>query len=218
MAKESSNKSSDREKSSAKKKVSYEDKLVETPPIKTPIDASWTISHIFSEFPQYNQKLAQAMTQMGLACVGCSASSWETLEAGMLGHGKSPQEIETLVANLNKIVTEPIDTSTITISPFAAQKFREYACKEGKEGWGLRFYDKAGGCGGFEYMLDFQEKADDDDEIFESEGIEIYVKKSSLGRLLGAVIDFQDGLYGAGFKISNPNAKSSCSCGTSHNY
>ena len=136
----------------------------------------------------------------------------------MLAHGKSEEELIELLEELNKIAQEPIDPTTITLTPFAAQKVRQFALSEGKEGWGLRFEDRAGGCGGFEYILDFKKEPDQDEVPFESEGVAIYVKKKSLTRLLGSHIDFQDSMQGAGFKISNPNAKSSCSCGTSHNY
>lgn len=182
------------------------------------IDGSWTIDSIFTEFSHCAARLAQALTKRGLGCVGCHAASWETLEAGILSHGKPLSELEELIDELNAIAQEEIDTTTITLTPFAAQKVRQFALSDGKEGWGLKFEDRAGGCGGFEYILDFQESAKEDEVTYESEGISIFVKKSSLSRLLGSFIDFQDSMQGAGFKISNPNAKSACSCGTSHNY
>ena len=63
-----------------------------------------------------------------------------------------------------------------------------------------------------------KEKANDDDVTFLSHNIEIHVPKTIQSRLLGCEIDFTDGLHGSGFKISNPNVKSSCQCGSSHNY
>ena len=90
--------------------------------------------------------------------------------------------------------------------------------EEEKQGWGMRFGDRMSGCSGFEYILDYSEKAEADDEIFESHGIPIHINKGSLKRLLGSVIDYVDGLHGSGFKISNPHAKTSCGCGSSHNY
>lgn len=82
----------------------------------------------------------------------------------------------------------------------------------------MRFAEEMAGCNGFEYVLDFSEKSEDDDKIFESNGIEIHVKKPMVPRLLGSEIDYVEGLRGSGFKISNPNVRSSCGCGTSHNY
>lgn len=182
------------------------------------ITPNMTIADVFSNFPHKSQRLAQAMTNAGLHCTSCSAATWETLEAGMLGHGMTKEAIEKLVNELNAILEEEVDLDSITLTPRAAKKFREFAQEEGKSECSLRFGDTAGGCGGFQYILDFSEKPEEDDAVFESEGVEIHIKKGMLGRLLGSVIDYVDGLQGAGFKISNPNVKSSCGCGTSQGY
>ncbi len=58
-----------------------------------------TIDEIFTTFPQRGQKIAQEMQNAGLNCVGCGASVWETLEAGMLGHGFKEEDLEKLLAN-----------------------------------------------------------------------------------------------------------------------
>lgn len=182
------------------------------------ITLDMTIASIFEQFPSKSQRLAQAMTNAGLHCTSCSAATWETLEAGMLGHGMSKDHMERLVGELNDILSEEVNLSTITLTPRAAEKFTQFAKDEGMEGAGLRFGDTAGGCGGFQYLLDFAEKADTDDEVFESSGMQIFIKKSALNRLIGCTIDYVDGLQGAGFKISNPNVKSSCGCGSSQDY
>lgn len=140
---------------------------------------------------------------------------------GMKGHGKNEADIENLVGKLNALLKEQeaeVDRTKVTLTKNAANKFLEVLREEGKEGYGLRFGDTMSGCSGFEYILDFSEKAEDNDEVFESHGIEIHVDKGSLNRLLGSVIDYADGLHGSGFKISNPNARSSCGCGSSHSY
>lgn len=182
------------------------------------ITKEMTIEGILTNFPQRSQRLAQEMMNAGLNCVGCGASVWETLEAGMLGHGFTDADLEKLLKRLNGVLAEKIDTSTITLTSRAAKKYREILEEEGKEGWGLRFGDKAGGCSGFEYILDYSEKAEPDDEIFICEGVEIHVQKQAVARLLGSVIDFVDGLNGSGFKVTNPNAKGSCGCGKSQSY
>lgn len=182
------------------------------------ITPDMTIAEIFSKFPHKSQRLAQAMTNTGLHCTSCSAATWETLEAGVLGHGMSIQVLQKLLDELNAILSEEIDRSTISFTPRGAKKFKEFAAEEGKPGSALRFGNMAGGCGGFSYLFDFSDGAEPDDEVFNSEDVEIHVKKASLTYLLGCVIDYVDGLQGAGFKISNPNAKSSCACGTSQGY
>jgi iron-sulfur cluster assembly protein len=182
------------------------------------ISRDMTIAEIFSTFPEKSQKLAQAMTNAGLHCSNCSAATWETLEAGVLGHGFSEEKLRDLIQQLNEILEEEIDIENISFTPRAAEKFRAFAKEEGKEGYGLRFGDSAGGCGGFQYILDFCNEKDDQDVTFDSEGITIYVQSTVVDRLKGCQIDYVDGLQGAGFKISNPNVKSSCACGTSQGY
>jgi iron-sulfur cluster assembly accessory protein len=188
-------------------------------PSKPVIHRQMTIEQILSLFPHKAQRLSQEITNAGLHCVGCHAATWETLEAGMLGHGMAEEAIERLVRRLNALLEEEeADPTSITMTKRAASKYMEILAEEGKQGWGLRFGDKMAGCNGFEYILDYSEKAESDDEVFESHGLQIHVNKSNLKRLLGSEIDYVDGLHGSGFKISNPHARSSCGCGTSHNY
>jgi iron-sulfur cluster assembly accessory protein len=182
------------------------------------ISKEMTIEEIFARFPHKSQKLAQEMTNRGLHCVGCGAAVWETLEAGMLSHGFSLEDVEEMVTRLNEILAEKTDVSTITLTKRAADKYRQILKEEGKEGWGLRFRDKAAGCSGFEYVLDYSQKATDTDQIFLSNDIEVHVNRADVSRLMGSEIDFVDGLNGSGFKISNPNAKGSCGCGKSQSY
>jgi iron-sulfur cluster assembly protein len=182
------------------------------------IHRQMTIETILSMFPHKAQKLSQEITNAGLHCVGCQAATWETLEAGMYGHGMNDEQINRLVDRLNALLEEETDLSTITITPRAAKKYLEILEDEGKQGWGLRFAERMAGCNGFEYALDYSEKALHTDETFESLGIEIHIDKGMVNRLLGSEIDFIDGLHGSGFKISNPNVRSSCGCGTSHGY
>jgi iron-sulfur cluster assembly protein len=185
---------------------------------KKTVDRQMTIEEILGMFPNKAQKLSQEITNAGLHCVGCHAATWETLEVGMMSHGKTNEQIDQLIRRLNALLAEEVDESSITVTPRGASKFLEILEDEGKQGWGMRFSEEMAGCNGFEYVLDFSEKADKDDQVFTSNGIEIHVKKGLVSRLLGSEIDYVDGLRGAGFKISNPNARSSCGCGTSHGY
>ncbi len=182
------------------------------------ITKEMTIEEILSGFPQKSQKLAQELTQTGLHCVGCGAATWETLESGVLGHGFSEGDLEALLGRLNTILEEETDPDTITLTKRAADKFLEILAEEGKVGYGLRFGDKAGGCSGFEYTLDYSAAVKEDDVVFSSSGVDIHVNKNMAPRLLGVEIDYTDGLNGSGFKISNPNAKGSCGCGKSQSY
>lgn len=182
------------------------------------IHAEMTIQELLSNFPAHSQRLAQELTQMGLQCVGCQAAVYETIESGMKRHGKDDAAIERLLSTLNAILEEHSDPDSITLTPRAAKKYLAILEADGKEGWGLRFGDKPAGCSGFEYELDYSEKANPEDVVFLSEGIEIHVHPGALNRLVGSLIDYVDGLHASGFKISNPKARSSCGCGSSHNY
>lgn len=104
----------------------------------------------------------------------------------------------------------------------AANKLKELKQKEGSQQWGLRFADKPGFCGqGREYIIDFANAPQAEDEVFHSNGVAIYVPKNSMERLQGSVIQYdghahEDGRLGAlekiGFSVSNPNVKGPCPC------
>ncbi len=185
---------------------------------KQKIARDLTIDSIFTLFPQHSQRLASEMTKAGLQCVGCGASTTESLEEGMRIHGMSEEKIDKLIARLNDILEEELDLSTVTLTPRAASKFLSVLESEDKQGWALRLEEKKAGCSGFEYILDFSEKAEENDDVLVSEGIEIHINKDSTPRLLGSIVDYVETLQNSGFKVSNPNVKKSCGCGTSHSY
>lgn len=184
------------------------------------IHPQMTIQEILSLFPQKAQRIAQEITNAGLHCVGCHAATWETLEAGMRGHGYTEEAIQKLVDKLNAVLQQKPagDSSTVTLTTQAAEKFLEFTKAEGMQGCALRFSDKMEGCSGFSYELDFSEKASDNDVVFVSQGIEIHVPKDRAERLVGSVIDYVNSIHSSGFYVENPNTMSSCGCGSSHNY
>ena len=177
-----------------------------------------TIDDIFAKHPQRAEKLAQILTRFGLHCAGCSAATWETIEAGVLGHGMDETVLNNLLQALNEEISKELKLDTITLTKRAAEKFKALCKEDNLEGFGLSFGDMAAGCSGFEYVLDFQKEKKPDEALFQSEGVDIFVHNSMVDRLLGSEIDFVEGLTNAGFKVSNPNSKSSCSCGSSHAY
>jgi iron-sulfur cluster assembly protein len=178
---------------------------------KTPksIGAEMTIDEILKLFPYQSERLSEEISKAGLSCVGCHAAVWETLSDGMKTHGKSDEQIEELVTKLNLLLKEPVDLEKISITTHGAEKFLGILLEENKEGWGMRFSEEPSCCHDeFEYVLDFSEKPEEDDQIFESNGVQIHVKKTKLQRLLGSEIDFVNDA----FKISNPNDKPRCGC------
>jgi iron-sulfur cluster insertion protein len=104
----------------------------------------------------------------------------------------------------------------INLSERARDKVREIQKAESLDGQGLRVRVIGGGCSGFTYDLFFDDEINQDvDEVFESQGIPVYIDMMSLTYLEGTEIDYVEGLYGAGFKFNNPAAKSTCGCGSS---
>jgi iron-sulfur cluster insertion protein len=104
----------------------------------------------------------------------------------------------------------------IQLSERARDKVREIQKAESLENQGLRVRVIGGGCSGFTYDLFFDDEINQDvDEVFESNGIPVYIDMMSLTYLEGTEIDYVEGLYGAGFKFNNPAAKSTCGCGSS---
>lgn len=113
---------------------------------------------------------------------------------------------------------EKVVVSTpIHVSPAAVAKLREViASKDLGEGAGLRVFVSGGGCSGLQYGMAFEtEGGDAEDVTFEASGLKVFVDPVSIQYLEGANIDFVDSLMGGGFKIENPQAASSCGCGTS---
>jgi iron-sulfur cluster assembly accessory protein len=81
--------------------------------------------------------------------------------------------------------------------------------------WGLRVAVMGGGCSGFQYALDFEQEARPTDQVFEADGLRVYVDPISSRYLEGVTIDYVFGMQGAGFKFDNPKATGSCGCGHS---
>ena len=73
----------------------------------------------------------------------------------------------------------------------------------------------AGGCSGYQYLLDFESAPTENDAVVEQHGLKLFIDSASHSMLKGVRIDYVDGLQGAGFKIENPNAKHECGCGKS---
>ncbi len=97
----------------------------------------------------------------------------------------------------------------------AAAKVRELVHEEGNEALALRVYIQGGGCSGFQYGFEFDENRADDDLAVDTDGVTLLVDPLSLQYLMGAEVDYSESLHGAQFVIRNPNAKTTCGCGSS---
>jgi len=105
--------------------------------------------------------------------------------------------------------------SPLLFTDAAANKVKELIAEEKNPALMLRVYVTGGGCSGFQYGFTFEENAAEDDTRVEKNGVTVLVDPLSFQYLTGAEIDFQEGIQGAQFVIKNPNAKTTCGCGSS---
>jgi len=189
------------------------------------VSKDMTIGEVVGKWPH----LAEIMTSYGLHCVGCHANPYESIEQGALGHGMETETFNQMMKDLKKAAAQGtaneqehrhfsevnFDEAKINLTDAAAKKVLEIMKEENKQGHGLRFGVMAGGCSGFKYVLDFEEKEAPNDLVLKEKGVKIFVDKEAVAMINGARIDFTSGLQGTGFKIENPNTEKSCGCGSS---
>jgi len=197
---------------------------------------SITKDTLIGEAVALNPKVAEVLTTHGLHCIGCHVNPYESIEQGALAHGMSREEVGRMVKEANDVIRNgssggdgvsgetPVhahahevegESDDISLSEHAGKKIKELMRGEGKEGSSLRVGVETGGCSGYSYVLEFEKEAKSTDAVLESQGIQVLVDKEYLGMLQGLRIDYTDGLSGSGFKITNPNASSTCGCGKS---
>jgi len=104
---------------------------------------------------------------------------------------------------------------TLTITEAAAARVRALVEAEGNPALMLRIAVSGGGCSGFQYGFDLDTTVEEDDRILEQHGVKVVIDEGSLELLAGSEVDFVEDLMAAAFQIRNPNATSTCGCGTS---
>jgi iron-sulfur cluster insertion protein len=112
-------------------------------------------------------------------------------------------------------MNDVIDDASLQFTQAAARKVRELMLEEGNPALKLRVYIQGGGCSGFQYGFSFDEESQDDDLAVQTDGVTLIVDPVSLQYLSGAEVDYSESLQGAQFVIRNPNAKTTCGCGSS---
>lgn len=103
----------------------------------------------------------------------------------------------------------------VFFSDSAVSKVRDLVEEEGNSDLKLRVFVTGGGCSGFQYGFSFDEAQDDEDTVIEKDGVMLLVDPMSYQYLVGATVDYQEGLQGSQFVVQNPNASSTCGCGSS---
>lgn len=116
-------------------------------------------------------------------------------------------------------LTESVDLQVppapILFTDAAAGKVKDLLAEEGNPELKLRVFVQGGGCSGFQYGFTFDETINDDDTTIDKEGVQLLIDPMSFQYLVGAEIDYKDDLEGSQFVIRNPNANSTCGCGSS---
>src|SRR5215208_6838416 len=122
-------------------------------------------------------------------------------------------------ASANRTATSPSfrvgDERLIKVSPSAAGKVSSLLTRQGRPQGVLRVAVVGGGCSGLQYKMDLQDAPANRDILVESSGIKVVVDPKSALYVTGSELDYEDALQGGGFKVKNPNAATSCSCGES---
>ena len=103
----------------------------------------------------------------------------------------------------------------VRLTPKAVEMVKDAIEREGLQGYGIRVGVVGGGCSGFQYSMDFENGAKDGDLSFEQDGVRLFIDPMSTMYLQNVTVDYVVGLQGAGFKFTNPNAKTTCGCGSS---
>lgn len=192
----------------------------------TQITKEMTIGEVVKNYPE----TIEVMMNYGLHCIGCNVSYDETLAQGTAGHGWNEARVTELLEEMNGAVEKEKNASTmamnadgngsgaaqvLSVTNKAAGKIKELMGKQPDARKYLKLNAVPGGCNGFTYGMGFAGESTQDDEVVEAEGVKFLVEKESLQLLKGIKIDYVDALQNAGFKITNPNAKSTCGCGQS---
>lgn len=108
-----------------------------------------------------------------------------------------------------------IEQNTVTLTESLVKRVRALQAHENRPNLMLRVEVLGGGCSGFQYRFSFADGLETGDITFARDGVNVIIDETSLELLQGAVIDYCEDLIGASFQVKNPNAKSSCGCGTS---
>lgn len=111
--------------------------------------------------------------------------------------------------------TSPVEEASLNLSANAAKRIAWLLEQEDQPGLMLRVSVSGGGCSGFQYGFSFDDAVASEDRTFERDGVTAVIDETSLELLNGAEIDYVEDLIGASFQVKNPNAASSCGCGSS---
>lgn len=111
--------------------------------------------------------------------------------------------------------TSSTEAHAITLTPACIEKIKALIEEEGNPDFKLRVFVQGGGCSGFQYGFTFDEVVEEGDVVAEYDGVQLLVDSMSLMYLTGATVNYKEDINGSSFVIENPNATSTCGCGSS---
>lgn len=172
------------------------------------ITLDMTIGDIIQKYPS----VVEVLLSEGVQCVGCHVAHWETLEQGLSGHGKTEEQINSILKAMNdSIVKDEIEGDDFSITEKALKEIKNNL----KENQFLRIEVITGGCSGKSYSLSLDDVSKEGDCVEEIGGIKIVADKNSFELIKGSKLDYLDTFEEKGFRFVNPNAKKGCGCGKS---
>ncbi len=193
--------------------MTYKLKMQKT--IQQYVTKDMTMGDIVQKYPA----AIEVMLANGLHCIGCHVSYWETLEQGTLGHGISEEQMNKMIDDINKTISESVSTidqgKPLILTKKATEKLKDLTSSQKNNMEGLKIVVSPGGCAGYHYDFELTQSKEDKDIVIETEGVKVFIDQESLDMIKGSTIDYVDALQGAGFKVSNPQATSTCGCGQS---
>ncbi len=190
------------------------------------ITKEMTVGEVIMKYPN----VVDILQSFGLHCVGCQVNTYETIEQGTIGHGMSKEEMENMIIEANEYLhkngsgaedrhVEAEHTANahdvVILTESAAEKVKRFMSQDGDPNKILKVSVNPGGCAGFTYGMTFEDQPEENEMVFEQNGVRIAVDKAISKEISGLTIDYVDSLQGSGFKIGNPKAKASCGCGKS---
>ena len=178
------------------------------------ITKDMTVGDVVRKYPQ----VAPIFQSYGLHCVGCGVQYFETIEQGAMGHGMNEETFANMLKDANTVAAERAAEPTVeivTLTAKAVKKVQEFMNGQQGKAPCLRIGILKGGCAGLSYDLALEDAPKLNDTIIKQDAITIVISNDVVSQVKGTRIDYVDALQGSGFKIDNPNAKSSCGCGNS---
>ncbi len=119
------------------------------------------------------------------------------------------------IGNVKVSAATTRDLPAVALTPDAVTHIKRMLSENDMPGFGLRYGLQGGGCSGYSYLLEFEEAPQAEDEVFEFDGVRVFMNPLHIEYLRGSNLHYSDTLIGAGFQIQNPNVKRQCGCGSS---